>query len=434
MSKSKFTIVLLVVMMVLGSVSMVSAQEATELTYWTFVDGFADFWTSQADRWNAENPDRPIELNPTIIPWDDMHRNLLAALLVGSGAPDIVDIEINRFATFVKGDIHLIDMTETVDSYRDQLVETRLAPWQWQGAQYGVDYHLGAYLMFYNREVMEAAGVDPDSIVTWDDYIEAGKKVTRDTDGDGEIDVWMTPLETGSEHVARGVYLMMGGGIYNEAGDFILNSPENVEAFQFLQDLIQVHGIAAIAPGTHVHAPEFYQAMPTGQFASIWMPQWYWTRFRDNMEGMEGKMIPRPMPIFEEGGYTSAMGGGTTTVATDQIPDDELQLATDFIAFGKLTYEGGVQIATVIGVDPIRPDVYEDPALQEPNEFLSNEPMWDIIRSELGNVAPEYTGPLFPEARDAIATSVLFEVLENGGSPADALANAEAQVMVSEGS
>jgi arabinosaccharide transport system substrate-binding protein len=151
------------------------------------------------------------------------------------------------------------------------------------------------------------------------------------------------------------------------------------------------------------------------------------------MEGMEGKIIPRPMPIFEEGGYTTAMGGGTTTVATDQIPDSELQLAMDFIAFGKLTYEAGVQIATVLGFDPIRPDVYDDPALQEPNEFLGNEPLFQIIKSELGNVAPEYTGPLFPEARDAIATTVLFEVLENSGDPAAALAAAEEQVLAAAG-
>jgi arabinosaccharide transport system substrate-binding protein len=426
----KRLVLLTMVTLLLGSLlpGVYAQAEPTELTFWTFVDAHADYWLSQAERWNEANPDRPITLNPSVIPWDDMHRNLLAALLAGSGAPDIVDVEINRFATFVKGDIHLVDMSDMVEPYRDELVETRLAPYQWEGAQYGVDYHLGAYLMFYNREILEDAGVDPDSIITWDDYIEAGKKVTRDTDGDGTIDVWMAPLETGSEHVARAILLMKGGGLYNAEGEMILNSPENVEAIQFLADLINVHEIAAIAPGTHVHAPEFYQAMPQGQFASVWMPQWYWIRFRDNMEGMEGKMIPRPMPIFEEDGYTTAMGGGTTTVATDQIPDSELQLAKDFIAFGKLTYEAGIQIATVLGFDPVRPDVYDDPALQEPNEFLGNEPMFQIIKSELGNVAPEYTGPLFPEARDAIATTVLFDVLENGVDPAEALEAAEEQV------
>lgn len=425
----RFIVLEIALVMLVPVTVATNAQETTDLTFWTFVDAHADYWLSQVDRWNEANPDRPISLTPSVIPWDDMHRNLLAALLVGSGAPDIVDVEINRFATFVKGDIHLVDMADMVEPYRADLIETRLAPYQWQGAQYGVDYHLGAYLMFYNREILEEAGVDPDSIVTWDDYIEAGKQVTRDTDGDGDIDVWMCPLETGSEHVARAILLMKGGGIYNVEGDLILDSPENVEALQFLQDLFSVHGICSIAPGTHVHHEEFFGAFAQGQFASIWMPQWYWIRFRDNMEGMEGKLIPRPMPIFEEGGYTTAMGGGTTTVATDQIPDDELQLAKDFIAFGKLTYEAGVQIATVLGFDPIRLDVYDDPALQEPNAFLSNEPMFQIIKSELGNVAPEYTGPLFPEARDAIATVVLYEVLENGADPAEVLSRAQDQVL-----
>jgi arabinosaccharide transport system substrate-binding protein len=426
----KLLLVLVLVFVTLGTVTLAAGQAApTDLTFWTFVDAHAEYWLAQADRWNEAYPDRPLTVTPSVIPWQQMHDNLLAALLVGSGAPDIVDVEISKFATFVKGDIHLVDMSDMVEPYLDQIIETRLAPYQWQGAQYGVDYHLGAYLMFYNREILEAAGVDPDSIVTWEDYIEAGQQVTQDTNADGTPDVWMAPVETGSEHMFRAIYLMMGGGVYNAEGDFILNSPENAEALQFVSDLVNVHQIATVAPGTHVHAPEFFEAMAQGQFASVWMPQWYWIRFRDNMGALEGKIIARPMPIFEEGGYTTAMGGGTTTVATDQIPDEELQLAKDFIAFGKLTYDAGVQIATVLGFDPVRPDVYEDAALAEPIPFLGNEALFPIIASELGSVAPEFGGPMLPEARNAIAAQVLYDVLENGVAPADALATAEEQVL-----
>ena len=53
----------------------------------------------QAERWNAANPDRPINLTPTTIDYKQMHNNLLAAFLAGSGAPDLVDIEIGKFST-----------------------------------------------------------------------------------------------------------------------------------------------------------------------------------------------------------------------------------------------------------------------------------------------------------------------------------------------
>ena len=55
-----------------------------------------------------------------------------------------------------------------------------MAPYQFDGKQLAADYHLGAFLAFYNKELLDAAGVNADDIKTWDDYIAAGKKVTKD--------------------------------------------------------------------------------------------------------------------------------------------------------------------------------------------------------------------------------------------------------------
>ena len=137
--------------------------------------------------------------------------------------------------------------------------------------------------------------------------------------------------------------------------------------------------------------------MSDGQFASVWMPQWYMTRFPDNMAGLScGKMVVRPMPLFEAGGFTTTMGGGTGTAVTDQTPEAEQQLAKDFVTFAKLTKEGQTAIWTDLGFDPYRNDVYDDPALQAPDAYFSGEVTFETIKSEFGNVAPEFTGPQYP--------------------------------------
>ena len=71
-------------------------------------------------------------------------------------------------------------MTAEVAPYVGDLVATRLAPYEFDGKRLAADYHLGAFLAFYNKEILDAAGVNVDDIKTWDDYIEAGKKVTKD--------------------------------------------------------------------------------------------------------------------------------------------------------------------------------------------------------------------------------------------------------------
>jgi arabinosaccharide transport system substrate-binding protein len=394
---------------------------ATDLTFWTFVDRHAVFFQQRAEAWNAENPDRPVAITPSVVEYTQMHDNLTAALLSGTGAPDLVDIEIGKFAIYVKGELHLLDMTAEIEPYVADLVETRLAPYEFEGKRLAADYHLGAFLAFYNNEILDAAGVNVDDIKTWDDYIEAGKLVTKDG-------VTMAAIDVTGPFSVRGPMLQNGGGAYDASGNLILNTPENVEAVQLVADMVNVHKIAAATPGGNNGTPEFYQAMSDGQFASVWMPQWYMTRFPDNMEGLSGKMVVRPMPLFEEGGFTTTMGGGTGTAVTDQTPEAEQQLAKDFVTFAKLTKEGQTAIWTDLGFDPYRNDVYDDPALQEPDEYFSGEVTFEIIKSELENVAPEFTGPQYPEIQDYFTTTLINDIVNSGVSAADALAAAQTAI------
>lgn len=415
----RLIVIAVMLVMLAPMVPNTDAQEPTELTFWTFVQDHADYWVAQAGHWNEANPDRPIEVVPTVYPWADMHDKLLLALQSGTGAPDMVDIEIGRFGPFLKGDVHLIDVTDLAENAPVNLVQSRMI-YQKDGKVYGFDYHVGTFVMHYNREVMEAAGVDIDSIKTWDDYIAAGKQVIEATDGE----VMMAPYETIGCFPLRALMLMNGGGVYDVDGNVIVDSPQNVEALQFAADLKDVEGIVGIAPAGDLHAQEFYQAMNEGQFASVWMPQWYMTRFTNFMPDLEGKVAVRPMPVWEgkEGTFASTMGGGTATTITDQIPDDELQLAKDFLAFGKLTYDAGIRIWTELGFDPIVTDVYDDPALTEPLPYFSNEDVFSSIKAMQANLAPEYIGPLYADALN-IFNQTCYDILEGGVSPDEAVDN-----------
>ncbi len=425
MSKTRFIILLIVMSLLIAPVSVIVAQEATDLSLWVFVDRHGLFMQAQAERWNEVNPDRPINLTYEQIEYNSMHDNLLAALLVGVGAPDMADIEISKFATFTKGEIQLIPLDDAIEPYRGEIIESRLAPYFANGHNYGIDYHLGAFLMYYNTGILEAAGVDVDSIETWEDYIEAGKKVTQDTDGDGTPDVYMTTIEVTGPHSTRGIMLMHGGGVYNADGELILESEENVQALQFLQDLVHVHGIARPASGGNHHSPDHFVDMVEGRVASLWMPQWYMTRFPDNMSSeLADVAVVRPMPVFEEGGYTTAMGGGTGTAITNQIDPSKVELAKEFLAFSKLTYEANVALWTELGFDPMRLDVYDDPALLIEMEDFSGEVPFTYIKEALDNVAPEYTGPFYPEVATIIGTTMIYDLLENQVPPEQVLSAA----------
>jgi arabinooligosaccharide transport system substrate-binding protein len=392
--------------------------ENIELEFWTFVDNHANFLIQRAEEFNAQNDEYNILLRASTAEYAPMHDRLLIALQSGTGAPDLADIEIGRFATFMRGDIPLHPLTDVVDRHRSQLVEERLAPYQLDGVEYGIDYHLGAFVMYYNKDIMEEAGVDVDSIVNWDDYIEAGKQVVENTDA------MMTSIETVAPMSVMGLMKQNGGGIYDQNNELILDSPANVEALQLISDMVHVHGIAENPPGGEHHAPEYLEAFNSGQYASVWMPQWYMIRFTDLMPDTEGKILVRPLPEFEPGGFISTMGGGTGTAITNQIDDDKLEAAKQFLEFAKLTYDAQVALWTDLGFDPFRDEVYDDPALAEPDPWFGNEPVMANLQEMFDRLAPEYTGPRYPEATTQLAEVVAFQVVEENADPAQALAEA----------
>ena len=397
--------------------------QEVNLTFWTFVDAHADFFLQQAERFNAANPEVKVTIEPTTIDYQDMHDKLLIALQSGTGAPDLVDIEIAKFGTFMRGDIQLHDLTPLVERSGQDLVIERMAPYQGQGKQYGVDYHLGALVMYYNKELLDQAGVDVDSIVTWDDYIEAGKKVKEETGA------WMATVETTDKWSVSPLMQENGGGVYDRDGNLILDSEANAEALQLLGDMFHVHQILAVAPGGYHHSPEYYAMMNSGdQVASVWMPQWFMIRFKEFMPDLKGKMVVRPLPAFEEGGMVSTMGGGTGTAITKQIDPAKLDVAMDYLEFAKLTREAQVQIWTDLGFDPFRLDVYDDPELNNNDEYFSDEPVMQTIKGMLDRLTPEYNGPRYPEAQQQIREKIAYGLFEENIAPEELLSASQAEL------
>ena len=74
----------------------------TEMSFWTFQELHVGFWTEMADVWNEQNPDRPINLTVTTGESHSLHSKLLVACQAGDGAPDMADIEIGYYGSFLK--------------------------------------------------------------------------------------------------------------------------------------------------------------------------------------------------------------------------------------------------------------------------------------------------------------------------------------------
>ena len=68
---------------------------------WDFVDIHSQFYAEMVKEWNKKNPDKQINITFTTYPYQDMHNKLKMAIQAGTGAPDMCDIEISQFPTFL---------------------------------------------------------------------------------------------------------------------------------------------------------------------------------------------------------------------------------------------------------------------------------------------------------------------------------------------
>ncbi|MFD5215394.1 extracellular solute-binding protein [Microbacterium sp. NPDC058345] len=125
-----------------------------------------------ADAFHEKNPDVTITLKE----YDAAEYNTLvtADLAAGSGPDIITQKEVKYLTTFQEGG-QLLDVSDVkvpegiggADSYKVD------------DTAYAVPYRQDSWVLYYNKALFDAAGVDyPDGSWTWDDYADAATKLT----------------------------------------------------------------------------------------------------------------------------------------------------------------------------------------------------------------------------------------------------------------
>ncbi|MGG3940983.1 ABC transporter substrate-binding protein [Peribacillus psychrosaccharolyticus] len=338
-----------------------SKDGTTEINFWTFEKLHAEYYKDAAESWNKENPDKKIKLIPTVIPFAQLYQKLTVALQSGKGAPDLVDVELGQTAMLLKGKKAPFEpLNSEIEPFKDKLVESRLVNFERDGNYYGLDYHVGTTVTYYNKEILEKAGIDYKNIKTWEDYVAAGKQVKEKTG------VWMTEVETSSYFVFDSMVAQQKSDVI-EDGKASLAAEKNVTALQLLHDMVYTDKIARKAVGTSLDNEEFFAEMNKGKVASVTMPAWYMSRLVNYMPDLSGKIAIAPMPVFNEGDYRSAGGGGTATMVTNQANNKEI--TKEFAVWSKADEKQAIKQWTVLGFDPVRWDVWESEELKADNKY-----------------------------------------------------------------
>lgn len=409
------------------------SADATEdgvisLDFWTFTEIHGEFYETMAELWNEENPDRQVSINVNVMPYEEMHNTLQIALNSGEGTPDFVDIEQGRFANFVQGTPALMDLTEVADPYTStgNIIQPRLDLYSKDGALYGLPTHVGATVAFYNTTLLEDAGIDYTTIVTWDDFRDAGSRYYEATGR------YLGTADTGALWTENLILAELGGEYTDENDNVTVNSPEMIETMTILKDLYDANAIGTV-PGGNPDTEEAYGAFNNGDFACAIMPMWQMSRYLNYMPDLAGQIAIAPAPVVEEGGDVLSVGGGETGTAV--VADKEnSDLAAEFLAYAKLSDAGNGQIWTLLGFDPCNTVVWDNEEItNDPDnayiQYFQNNP-FDVLREIRDGIAglDSHASSSYPSVNTQFTTVTLNEIFENGTDVQTALDQAQADL------
>ncbi len=243
----------------------VEEEEGGKITirFWHAMGGpLGEVLNAMIDEFNATHPEYFIKAD-SMGSYEALKQKILASILARN-QPDMAQAYEAWISTLIGGDA-LVDLGELDPDFAAELKSEKSDFYSvfiknsfYDGRLMSLPFNKSVPVIYYNKDMFRRAGLDPDKPPeTWEEFIEVSRRLTRDLDGDGAPDQW------GHEFTDHATYfecllVQNGGRLLGEGGTAMtFNSPEGVEALQFLLDLVRKYRAADFYLGGYQHQVDF---------------------------------------------------------------------------------------------------------------------------------------------------------------------------------
>ncbi|NMC12716.1 MAG: extracellular solute-binding protein [Chloroflexi bacterium] len=177
-----------------------------------------------------------IKVSVDYVAWSDISNKTLTTLAAGGGGYDIVFMPSADASKLIAGGwFEPINELISEDQKADW-VSAVLDFYTADGNLMAMPWYAGGAHMAYNKTILETAGVDPTTIVTWDDFMAACKTIKEA----GAADFCFTPSAkyAGEFYYNWGtMVLSRGGTFFDDSGAPVFqNSTAALDSYAFLKE------------------------------------------------------------------------------------------------------------------------------------------------------------------------------------------------------
>lgn len=394
-----------------------SATPTGSITVWSW-DVAATALKRLATEYQASHPGTSIDV--VDIGYDNAYDKISVGLQAGSGLPDLLTIETDHasgyLGQFPQGFVKL-----------DSVIGDKKAdfdPSKWaaatgaDGGIYMVPWDSGTVALYYRSDYLKAAGVDPNSLTTWDALIAAGEKIKAAT---GHT---LMSIDVSSGATFGMLMQQQGAWIFDEAGNVAVNSDKAVQALTVLKT-IHDKGLLKNVKGWDGRV----SSTKAGDSAVHPEAVWWIGTLESEMKELSGKFGVVPLPAFGDSARTAANGGSNLAVpAQAKNPT----LAADFAAWVLADAKNQASMMEKEGLFPAYLPALKEPIFNQPDKFFGGQKVYQLFADQTAKIPPvNYTSD-YAKASDIVGNAVVAAVL-NGKDPKTVLDDAAKQIATATG-
>lgn len=222
-----------------GTKSTDTSSNKVTLVYWQHSSAARDdMMKTLAYEFMQANPD--INIKMEFIPEADYSTKLTSALAT-SAAPDVFQVESGMISRLVKAEAiqPLDEKVMPADQIKNDFVPAAVDALQVGGKYYGMPTDMQTIVLYWNKDLLKAAGLDSEKgPQTWDELLDWAKKLTVLKDGKMIQSGWG---EKGYHPEVQAFVYENGGKMTDDSGKYVFaDDPKSVEAIKFMVDAYKV--------------------------------------------------------------------------------------------------------------------------------------------------------------------------------------------------
>jgi ABC-type glycerol-3-phosphate transport system substrate-binding protein len=315
---------------------------------------FEPIWKQMIAEFEAANPG--ISIEPVLVARKD-HWTKFVTAAQARKAPCLVSVDLTTAA--YNGYLMPLDKywKAEPETWRKAWSDDVLGGVRWKGEMYGVPIWGGIYGEIYNRDLVKAAGLDPEKLPkTWAEYLDWAKKLTGS-------DHWATAVLGGPTDTTTRVLLTWiwsnGGEAFNKdmTEATFAKDPKSLEAIKTYLGLAK-SGLAAPGPTTTNYL-EQTNMFAQGKIATMRNAYWAVAKVAGDNPAMANAMVAAPIPTNAPNAPTLATMTPTSISSSCAHPDE----AWKFIKF-EAEPKWSILRAKVANWMPLRSDLVDNPEIQ----------------------------------------------------------------------